>query len=252
MGEAVKLGGKRSGHKSAAVRAGTFTTRFHSGGMQRRFWRDNGLTIALLILFAFSIGGHALAGWGANNEDRLEHGHAVIGLMAYLASGEFMSSVFENWESEFLQMGTYVVLTAYLFQRGSPESDDPDVSPSARKAATTRDLKAARQRIGGGRLVVWLYSKSLGLAMGVLFAASFVLHLIGSTRHAADQALDHGQAAPTILQHLHSASFWFESFQNWQSEFLSTAVLIVLAIFLRQENSPESKQVSDPNSKTGA
>jgi membrane protein implicated in regulation of membrane protease activity len=219
--------------------------------MQRRFWRDNGLTLALLALFTFSIGGHALSGWGVNNQDRLEHGHAVIGLMAYLASGEFMSSVFENWESEFLQMAVFVVLTAYLFQRGSPESDDPDVSPAARKAATTRDMKAARRKIHGGELAVWLYSKSLGLVLAALFAASFVLHLIGSTRHAADEALDHGQAAPTILQHLHSAGFWFESFQNWQSEFLSLVAMVVLSIWLRQRGSPESKPVDAPHSQTG-
>jgi hypothetical protein len=219
--------------------------------MQRNWLRDNGLTIALMTLFAISIVGHALAGWSSNNEDRLEHGQAAIALLAYLGSGEFMSTVFENWESEFLQMAIFVVLTAYLFQRGSPESDDPDVAPAARKAATTRDLKAARRRIHGGELVVWLYSKSLGIAMTLLFAASFVLHLIGSTRQAADEALEHGQPPPGVMEHLGEAQFWFESFQNWQSEFLSTAVLIVLAIFLRQENSPESKKVSDPNSKTG-
>jgi uncharacterized membrane protein YbaN (DUF454 family) len=219
--------------------------------MQRSFWRDNGLTLALLALFAASIVGHALAGWGAYNEEQRQHGEAAVALAGYLASGQFMSTVFENWESEFLQMAVFVVLTAYLFQRGSPESDDPDVSPEERKAETERDLKAARRKIHGGELAVWLYSKSLGLVLALLFAASFVLHLIGSTREAAEIAAEHGQAAPSIMQHLDEASFWFESFQNWQSEFLSTAVLIVLAIFLRQENSPESKQVSDPNSKTG-
>jgi hypothetical protein len=240
-----------SGHKGAAFGAGTFITPSHSGDMQRNFWRDNGLTIALLALFAFSIVGHALAGWGAYNEEQRQHGEAVVALAQYLASGQFMSTVFENWESEFLQMAVFVVLTAYLFQRGSPESDDPDVSPAARKAATTRDMKAARRRIGGGELAVWLYSKSLGLVLALLFVASFVLHLIGSTREAAEVAAEHGRAAPSVMQHLGEAQFWFESFQNWQSEFLSTAVLIVLAIFLRQENSPESKKVSDPNSKTG-
>jgi hypothetical protein len=219
--------------------------------MQRNFWRDNGLTIALLALFAVSIVGHALAGWSAHNEEQRQHGDAVIGLLQYLGSGAFISTMFENWESEFLQMAVFVVLTAYLFQRGSPESDDPDISPAARKAATTRDMKAARQKIHGGELAVWVYSKSLGLVLTALFVASFVIHLWGSARQAAEEALEHGQAPPSIMEHLGDAQFWFESFQNWQSEFLSTAVLIVLAIFLRQENSPESKKVSDPNSKTG-
>jgi hypothetical protein len=45
---------------------------------------------------------------------------------------------------------------------------------------------------------------------------------------------------------------WFESFQNWQSEFLSTAVLVVLSIWLRQMNSPESKKVTAPHGETGS
>ena len=220
--------------------------------MERNWLRDNGLTIALLSLFLVSIVGHALTGWSTYNEDQRQHAGAAIGLARYLVSGHFISSVFENWESEFLQMATYVVLTAYLFQRGSPESGDPDVSPRARKAATTRNLNQAREKFGGSRFATWLYSKSLGIALAVLFALSFVMHLLGSTRHEAQQALEHGQTPPTMIEHLASAPFWFESFQNWQSEFLSTAVLVVLAIFLRQQNSPESKKVSDPNSKTGA
>ena len=220
--------------------------------MQRNWLRDNGLTLALLTLFLFSIVGHALTGWHTYNDEQREHAGAAIGLLRYLGSGHFIGTVFENWESEFLQMATYVVLTAYLFQRGSPESEDPDVDPKTRKEQTRKNMEAARRKIHGGELAVWLYSKSLGIAMGVLFAASFVLHLIGSARHQAEQAPEHGQTPPTIMEHLASAQFWFESFQNWQSEFLSTAVLIVLAIFLRQENSPESKKVSDPNSKTGA
>ena len=219
--------------------------------MQRSFLRDNGLTLTLMALFTVSIVGHALTGWGAYNEEQLEHAHAGVSLLQYLGTGHFMSTVFENWESEFLQMAAYVILTAYLFQRGSPESRDPDVSPRAAKAATTRDMNKARERIHGGQVVIWLYSKSLGLTLAVLFLISFWLHLVGSARVAAEEALDHGKAAPSVMEHLSSASFWFESFQNWQSEFLSTAVLIVLAIFLRQENSPESKKVSDSNSKTG-
>jgi hypothetical protein len=48
-----------------------------------------------------------------------------------------------------------------------------------------------------------------------------------------------------------TGQFWFESLQNWQSEFLSTGLLILLAIFLREKGSPESKPVADPHGKTG-
>jgi hypothetical protein len=55
----------------------------------------------------------------------------------------------------------------------------------------------------------------------------------------------------TALEYGLDARFWFESFQNWQSEFLSTAVIVVLSIVLRQQASPESKPVNAPHSETG-
>jgi hypothetical protein len=214
--------------------------------------RDNGLSLTLFALFAISIVGHGWAGWIANNEELIREGITPLTLGAYLQGGEFVSTVFENWESEFLQMAAYVVLTAYLFQRGSPESKDPD-----EKAPQDRDPKADANksdapwpvRVGG--LARTVYAHSLGLALGLLFLASFVLHWINSTRHAADEAMRMGDAPPTRLEHLRSAELWFESFQNWQSEFLSTAVLIVLAIYLRERGSPESKPVGAPHSQTG-
>jgi hypothetical protein len=161
--------------------------------------------------------------------------------------------LFENWESEFLQMWAFVMLTAYLIQKGSPESRKPDeVNPQDRDPALDRNKKDAPWPVRVGGAVRAIYSHSLGLALLALFIASFVLHWINSTRHAAEEAQAHGDPSPTLMQHLGDAQFWFESFQNWQSEFLSTAVLIVLAIFLRERHSPESKPVGAPHSETGA
>lgn len=199
--------------------------------------RNNGLTLALLTLFGISIVGQASAGWLAAAEEAGRHGAAGQVLGAYLGSGEFLSALFENWESEFLQMAVYVVLTAHLFQRGSAESRDPS-EPAAPKLH--------------GDWIKKLYGHSLGLALFVLFVASFVMHARHSARHAAEQAERHGESAPGIFEHLRGAQFWFESFQNWQSEFMSTAVLVVLSIFLREHGSPESKPVEAPNAKTGA
>lgn len=213
----------------------------------RQWLRDNGLTLALAGLFAASLVGHIGAGWTAENETRAEHLQAALTLTQYLASGEFLSSLFENWESEFLQMWVFVMLTAWLFQRGSPESNDPD-----KAARETRPAARSPWPARAGGWVRGLYAHSLGHALLVLFLASFVLHWINSARLADDQAVMHGQAPAGIVAHLASAEFWFESFQNWQSEFLSTAVLIVLAIFLREKGSPESKTVDAPNGKTGA
>ncbi len=221
-------------------------------GLAMKQLRDNGLSIVLLLLFALAIVGHGWAGWISENEDRMREGLPVLQLASYLASGAFISSVFENWESEFLQMGAYVCLTAYLFQRGSPESKDPDATASQdRDPRLDANKPDAPWPVRAGGVARLIYSHSLGLTLFGLFAASFALHLAGSAENAAEDARATGEPAPTFLEHLHSASFWFESFQNWQSEFLSTALLIVLAIFLRERGSPESKPVGAPHSQTG-
>jgi hypothetical protein len=209
----------------------------------KRSWlRDNSLTIVLVLLFLGSFMGQVFAGHAAENEERLREGAKLLPLAEYVTSGAFLSAVFENWESEFLQMWAYVMLTAYLFQRGSPESQDPD-GEKDRPGESPADLRTLGKKI---------HAHSLGLALLGLFLASFLLHWTNSTRHAAEQAMQKGEPPPTSMEHLGSAQLWFESFQNWQSEFLSTAVLIVLGIFLREKFSPESKGVGEPNEKTGA
>ncbi len=219
----------------------------------KKLLRNNGLTLVLLGLFGVSLIGQALTGFASENVELADHGRSAVGFLAYLGSGAFLSSLFENWESEFLQMWAFVMLTAYLFQRGSPESKDPDAS-----APQDRDPKLDVRnpdaplpvRLGG--LAGAAYSHSLGLALFLMFVASFVLHLMNSARLAADEAHLHGEdGGGGLLHHMGEAQFWFESFQNWQSEFLSTAVLIVLAIFLREKGSPESKPVGAAHKSTG-
>src|SRR3954470_5211647 len=90
-----------------------------------RFLRDNGLSVALFSLFLVSIIGQALTGWRAHADELRLHDWPPIGFGAYLTSGHFISAVFENWESEFLQMAAYVLLTAFLVQKGSSESKKP-------------------------------------------------------------------------------------------------------------------------------
>jgi hypothetical protein len=164
-----------------------------------RYIKDNALTLVLLMLFTFSIVGHWLAGWKFENEELARSGAAGIGAVAYLVDPAFISSVFENWESEFLQMGAYVVLTAMFVQRGSAESKDPDAPP----------------RPGDGRAgLTWLYAHSLGIALALLFACSFLLHWLNSAAAAAEEARQHGETPLTAVQYLGSAQLWFESFQS--------------------------------------
>ncbi|HEY8572109.1 DUF6766 family protein [Phenylobacterium sp.] len=214
--------------------------------------RNNGLTIALSALFLASLIGQMVTGFSHENEERLQHGQVLISFFDFLKGGEFLSTLFENWESEFLQMATYVVLTAYLFQRGSPESKDPDeTAPQDRDPKLDEKKATAPAPVRTGGVVRVIYSHSLGLALGLLFVVSFVLHWANSFRSAVDEAEQHNQPPPELLGYLADSRFWFESFQNWQSEFLSTALLIVLAIFLRERGSPESKPVGAPHAQTG-
>jgi glycerol uptake facilitator-like aquaporin len=217
-----------------------------------RWVKDQSLTIVLLLLFAGSIVGQWLTGWHVALEDAARHGMPSLSLAAYTRSPEFLSSVFENWESEFLQMSAYVVLTAFLIQRGSSESRDPDEPPRDKDLAVQALRPGAPAILRKGRLARALYARSLGFVLGLLFLVSFLMHWIESAGAAAEEAQAHGETAPNLLAYLADPQLWFESFQNWQSEFLSTAVLVVLSVYLRQRESPESKPVAAAHDETGA
>jgi hypothetical protein len=97
-----------------------------------------------------------------------------------------------------------------------------------------------------------LYENSLGIAFFLLFAASFALHAIGGAENYNEEQALHGGSFVSVAQYLATTRFWYESFQNWQSEFLAILAMVVLSIFLRQRGSPESKPVDAPHSETGA
>jgi hypothetical protein len=222
------------------------------GSVMSRIWKNNGLTIVLMMLFAASLIGQLAAGWNVENEELKRHGEAAITLGQYAGGSAFISSVFENWESEFLQMSAYVVLTAMLIQKGSAESKAPGEPPRDDDLESQANKKGAPHILKAGAAARWLYAHSLGLTLFCLFIASFVLHWVNSAGAAAAEAVEHGETAKSTIAYLGDPQLWFESFQNWQSEFLSTAVLVVLSIFLRQRESPESKAVAAPHDQTGA
>ena len=170
---------------------------------------------------------------------------------AYLRSPEFLEPTAENWESEFLQMGAYVVLTAFLVQKGSAESKDPDqAEPVDRRPDPNRPGAPGPVRRGGGALA--LYRHSLSLAFLALFAVSFVLHAIGGAGAYNQEQAAHGRPERvSALGYMGTARFWFQSPQNWQSEFLAVLAIVVLTIFLREHGSPESKPVDAAHAETG-
>ena len=216
-------------------------------------WRNNNLSIVLVILFAVSLSGHALAGWMAHNAEERLHGGAAIPLATFLTSSEFGETVFENWESEFLQMAFYVILTVFLYQKGSAESkkhDGTDTVEEDPAAHRNEPDVPGPVRAGGWRLSV--YKRSLSLALVALFLASFFGHAAAGARRYEEEQRQHGSTARvTLSSYLRTPQFWYESFQNWQSEFLAVLAIVVLSIRLRQWGSPESKPVHAPHSETG-
>jgi hypothetical protein len=216
-----------------------------------RFWRNNGLSVVLLAMFLVTLMGQSVAGHREYNNDQREHRQPTVSYGSYLASSQFLEATMENWESEFLQMATYVVLTAILFQKGSAESKDPDKQePTDRRPDPKRPGAPGPVRRGG--LALALYRNSLSLTFGLLFLISMVLHAVGGAGEYNEEQITHGQGEHvTVLQYLGTARFWFESLQNWQSEFLAIAAMVVLSIFLRQQGSPESKPVDAAHSDTG-
>jgi uncharacterized protein (DUF486 family) len=217
----------------------------------RRVLRDNALSLTMFGLFLVFLVAQSFAGFRANNNDNTEHGQPRESYTEYLASGAFVEATFENWESEFLQMGAYVLLTAFLIQKGSPESKDPDGEESDADPRAERDNPDAPGPVRRGGLALTLYEYSLSTALLALFLLSFVLHALGGHAEYNTQQLEHGQAAVSLWSFVTSSEFWFQSMQNWQSEFLAVATLAVLGIFLRQRGSPESKPVAAPHAQTG-
>ena len=96
-----------------------------------------------------------------------------------------------------------------------------------------------------------LYENSLTIALLLLFMLSFVLHAVGGVAEYNEEQAEHGGSQPSVIEFVGTSRFWFESFQNWQSEFFSIGALVVLGVFLRQKGSPESKPVDHPHWETG-
>lgn len=221
----------------------------------RRFFRDNGLTLVLVLLFLVSLfGGQAVSGWHEYNDERHDHRQEEVGFGKYLTSSHFMEATMENWESEFLQMYAFIVLTCCLVQRGSAESRDPDKESEEfdeDPAEKKNDPNAPWPVRHGGRVMLWLYSRSLSISFLALFLISFWLHAVSGAKEYSEEETLHGGAPVSTLEYMGTSRFWFESFQNWQSEFLAVACMVVFSIWLRQRGSPESKAVAAPHSSTG-
>jgi hypothetical protein len=214
--------------------------------------RNNGLSITLIVLFLVFMAAQTATGWHTFNEEQYEHARPQVELAEYLRSGHFLEATAENWESEFLQMAAYVLLTVFLFQRGSAESKKPGEAEAVdRDPRLFKTKPDAPWPVRRGGWLLSLYSCSLSLAFVVLFLVSLALHALGGTAQRNEEAAAHNGELLSVGEFVRSSQFWFESFQNWQSEFLSLVAMVVLSVFLRQRGSPESKPVDAAHHETG-
>jgi hypothetical protein len=220
----------------------------------RRFLFENGLSLFFAAIFAVTVVGQSFAGRQAYNAEQQAHGESPVSWLDYVLSPEFGGAVMENWQSEFLQFTLFILATVWLIQRGSPESKEPGKqggeSEEDQKIGPHADERSPRwARVGGLR--TWLYSNSLVIVMASIWLASWTGQAIaGRVGYNAEQ-LDHQEAALTFVQYVGTSDFWNRTLQNWQSEFLAVGSMAVLAIYLRQRGSPESKPVGAPHAATG-
>jgi hypothetical protein len=201
--------------------------------------RDNSLSIVLFGLFVVCMVGQGFASWRLQNEDAAAHGQVLIGFWQSLTTGAFLEGLATNWQAAFLQLASLISLSSYLYQRGAAHSRDP-----------LKPIDERRQRMDEARYS-WLYRHSLSLAFWILFLLSFILHIVsGCSAFNEERALTN-RPPISIAAFLLSAKFWSSTLQTWQAEYLAIAVFIVASIFLRQENSAESKPVESSDEATG-
>lgn len=215
---------------------------------KKGFLYRNSLSIVLIIFMVSCLAAQFFTGWKTENKELVENGDATLSLGQYIHSGHFIQATFENWESEFLQMMLYVVLTVSLRQKGSSESKSLEEEEDVDKEPVPHPNAPWPVKKGG----IWLkiYKHSLSLAFALLFIISFSLHFYGSLKDYNEEQISKEKPTTTAMEYITESRFWFESFQNWQSEFLAVASLVILSIWLREKGSPESKPVDMPHNET--
>jgi hypothetical protein len=220
----------------------------------RSFVRHNGLSLVFLVLFVLALVFQAIAGHADFNEDQLRHGDAELSLGRYILSSEFATAVLENWQSEYLQFTLFILLTVWLIQRGSPESKEPHKAgrgsdEEQRVAEHAGDSSPRWARVRGWRLT--LYENSLLIVMVAIWLGSWVAQSVTGVAEYNAERLDHQELPVSWADYLTRADFWEKTLQNWQSEFLAVGSMAILAVYLRQRGSPESKPVGAPHHSTG-
>ena len=199
----------------------------------KRHLRDNGLSILFLVLFLATLAAQALVGHADFNHEQVAHQDAPVPLGRYVTSSAFAVDLMENWQSEYLQFTLFILATVWLVQRGSTESKD--IGEGGGETDEQQKL--------GDHVV---------LLMTAIWLASWFAQLVTGRVAFNQEQLDHQQAPLTLAQYAGSSDFWIRTVQNWQSEFLAVASMVLFSIWLRQRGSAQSKPVGDPHGSTAS
>ena len=183
-----------------------------------------------------------MAGLAEYNDQQLSRGPDAISYLAVRDLVQFAVDVAENWQSEYLQFLLYILdRLAGPARIAGVEGAVDEAGPRVRRGAEGRRVRRRRLAGAGRGRGGWrtaLYSRSLGLVMGVIFLLSWLAQSIaGRAAYNAEQ-LEPARGPVSWGGYVGSADFWNRTLQNWQSEFLAVARMVVLSIYLRQRGSP--------------
>lgn len=207
----------------------------------RGFFKDNGLSIAFVVLFVACFFGQAISGYLLQFEDPAAQS-SIHPFVSYVASAEFVQGMSSNWQAALLQLLVLIVFSIFLRQRGASHSRKPESLPKGAEKPPERAVD---------RNWSWLYRNSLSLAFLGLFLAAFALHFFSGADYYNEERVRLGEKPFSLLHFLGSAKFWFSTFQTWQAEFMAIAVFVILSVYLRQERSAESKKLEASQDDTG-
>ena len=220
----------------------------------KRFVKENTLGLFFGVLFLVVLVGQAFAGLADYNQQQVTEGLQQVSFGRYVTSASFAADVAENWQSEYLQFFLFIFLTVWLVQKGSPESKELDkVGRESEKdqqmVAYAEDDSPTWAR--GHGLKLFLFSNSLGLVMGAIFLLSWIAQYIAGRAAFNEEQLRNLEDPVRPMRYLAEPDFWNRTLQNWQSELLAVASMVILAIYLRQRGSSQSKPVGAPHTATG-
>jgi hypothetical protein len=226
----------------------------------RRFVRENSLSLFFLALFLAALVGQAIAGQDNYNQEEIAHAKLLheqpetLSMGRYVVSSSFGQAVMENWQSEYLQFTLMMMATIWLLQKGSPESKELDKAgrESDEEQMVGQHAKPDSPKLA--RLDDWrrrVYENSLLIVMGTIWLGTWFGHSVtGWSAFNADQ-IEHEETGISYWSYIGSSDFWETTLQNWQSEFLAVGSMTILAVYLRQRGSPESKPVGAAHAATG-